>query len=96
MTSGGRIPAGIMFHREQWAGGGRPLGLKGKELPACARTLSVADRCDAMTWQRSCHPPREPAEAMKSVRNQAGTRFAPGVVDTFWRRPARGRLPEAA
>ena len=39
-------------HHERYGGGGYPLGLKGEEIPLCARIMAVADVLDALLSKR--------------------------------------------
>lgn len=39
-------------HHEQWDGGGYPLGSVGKQIPLCARIMSVCDVYDALRSRR--------------------------------------------
>ncbi|MDA8065726.1 MAG: HD-GYP domain-containing protein [Thermaerobacter sp.] len=80
-----KITTGIMFHHEKWDGSGYPTGLRGKEIPVLARILCLADVFDAMTSERSYHPPRPMEEARAYICQGAGSHFDPEVVDAFLR-----------
>ncbi len=47
------IMVGARWHHERYDGKGYPDGLKGEEIPECARIIGVADAYDAMTSKRS-------------------------------------------
>jgi len=78
------IIPGIRWHHENWAGGGYPDGLAGEAIPLVARIIAAADVFDAMTTTR----PYQKALAMDFVLNRmrelAGTRLDPKVVDAFF------------
>ncbi len=73
----------VYTHHEWWNGGGYPRGLKGDEIPLAGAILSVADAFDTMTTDRPYHQRRSYAEAMRILRQAAGTQFHPGVVEAL-------------
>jgi HD-GYP domain-containing protein (c-di-GMP phosphodiesterase class II) len=84
--------AGIRSHHENWAGGGYPDGLVGEEIPLVARVIAAADVFDAMTT----HRPYQRAIGLESVysriRELAGTRLDPSVVNAFFAAIESGEL----
>src|SRR5437773_1280674 len=79
----------VLAHHEWYDGSGYPHGLKGDEIPLCARILSVADAFDAMTAED--RPYREAVsleQATEEIRTIAGRQFDPGVVEAFCAIPA--------
>lgn len=74
---------GARGHHERWDGTGYPARLKGESIPRIARIVSVADTWDAVTSQRSYQKARPFAEAMKVLREAAGTQLDPALVDAF-------------
>lgn len=70
-------------HHECWDGKGYPRGLKGEEIPLAARIFSVVDVWDALRYDRSYRKawPRE--QTIQHLRNEAGKRFDPNVVEAF-------------
>ena len=70
-------------HHERWDGKGYPQGLKGEQIPFLARIFAVADVWDALTSERSYHKAMSFAEALDTIRSEAGTHFDPQVVDAF-------------
>ena len=76
----------VRSHHEKWDGSGYPDGLKGEEIPICARILAAVDCLDAMASDRQyCNA--LPLEAsMNKVVDQAGTSFDPQVVEILRRR----------
>ncbi|MDR2350883.1 MAG: response regulator [Deltaproteobacteria bacterium] len=72
-----------LCHHERWDGKGYPKGLKGEEIPPCARIMAVADVFDAMTDNRSYKTPMGAAEAFRVILSGRGTIFDPKVIDAF-------------
>ena len=71
------------FHHEKWNGMGYPEGLKGVEIPLCARIMAVADVFDAISSKR-CYRDAMPLETCYDIiRKGRGEDFDPDVVDAF-------------
>lgn len=73
----------ILYHHERYDGKGYPIGLKGKEIPIYARILSVAEAFQAMTSSRPYRERLTLDQAIKELRDNAGTQFDPDVVEAF-------------
>ncbi len=74
------IRDGALYHHERYDGKGYPKGLKGADIPLCARIICVADAYDAMNSDR-CYRPRLPREKIvKELDDNAGKQFDPDVV----------------
>ncbi len=74
------IRDGALYHHERYDGKGYPKGLKGTDIPLCARIICVADAYDAMNSDR-CYRPRMPREKIvKELDDNAGKQFDPDVV----------------
>lgn len=73
----------IRNHHERYDGKGYPDGLKGKEIPLLARIVAVADAFDAMTSERSYRKAFSLQEAIKELKENAGTQFDPQIVKIF-------------
>lgn len=73
----------ILYHHEQYAGGGYPHGLSGEDIPLGARIISVADAFDAMTSDRAYRPRKSFAEAFAILQGMSGRQFDPQVVKAF-------------
>ena len=72
------------YHHEKWDGTGYPMGLKGEEIPVCARIMAIADVYDALRSKRSYKEEIPEKEALKIIREGAGTHFDPQIVDIFF------------
>jgi hypothetical protein len=75
----------IRQHHERYDGLGYPAGLLGNEIHTAAQVLAVADAYEAMTSPRPHRPALPRVEAVAELRKNAGTQFAPGVVEAFVR-----------
>jgi putative nucleotidyltransferase with HDIG domain len=83
---------GMKYHHEKWGGGGYPEGLKGEEIPLQARIVTVADTFDAMTTTRPYQKAMEMGFVIGRIRQFAGVRFEPTVVDAFVRAYEKGTI----
>lgn len=71
------------YHHERWDGKGYPYGLKGEEIPLCARIMAIADVFDALVSKR-CYKNEVPVEeAFKIIEEESGTHFDPKLVEVF-------------
>lgn len=77
------IADGVLCHHERWDGKGYPLGLKGEKIPLISRIISVVDAYDVMTNGRVYRKAITQEEAIKELRQCAGTQFDPNVVEAF-------------
>jgi HD-GYP domain-containing protein (c-di-GMP phosphodiesterase class II) len=74
----------VRAHHEHWDGSGYPEGLAGRDIPAAARVVAIADAFDAMTSARSYQPARlTSADALAIIRLEAGSHFDPDLVGRF-------------
>lgn len=70
-------------HHEKWDGSGYPEGLKGEEIPLCARIMALADVFDALVSPR-CYKASFPSEkAFGIIKESAGTHFDPTLAKIF-------------
>jgi len=72
-----------MSHHERYDGKGYPDGLKGEDIPLCARVVSLADVYDALVSKRVYKDPFSHEMAKKIIEEGRGTQFDPLVVDAF-------------
>jgi HD-GYP domain-containing protein (c-di-GMP phosphodiesterase class II) len=73
----------VRSHHECYGGSGYPFGLRGEAIPLGARILAVADAYDAMTSDRPYRKGMEEAEALRRLKEGAGSQFDPQVVEAF-------------
>ncbi|MCM1523585.1 MAG: substrate-binding domain-containing protein [Ruminococcus sp.] len=72
-----------LYHHEKWDGSGYPTNLSGKDIPLCARIMSVVDVFDALTSKRVYKPPFSSDRAFAVLRDSAGSHFDPDIVSKF-------------
>ncbi len=77
------VRAGIRHHHERWDGSGYLSGLKGEEIPLIARIIAVADAFSAMTTTRPYRKALSVDEALRRLREAAGTQLQPELVECF-------------
>ncbi len=70
-------------YREHWDGSGYPRGIEGEDIPLAARIFSIVDVWDQLTIGRKNLPALPAKEAAQRLREQAGTRFDPRLVEAF-------------
>ena len=68
---------------ERWDGLGYPDGKAGDEIPLEARIVLVCDAFHAMVTDRPYRKHLPAPEAVRRLREAAGTQFDPDVVETF-------------
>ena len=73
----------VRASHERWDGGGYPDGLAGEQIPLAARIVSACDAFNAMTTDRAYRKALPLSVAIGELRANAGTQFAPGVVDAL-------------
>ncbi|MBI4837547.1 MAG: PAS domain S-box protein [Nitrospirae bacterium] len=74
---------GVLYHHERYDGNGYPEGLRGEDIPLCARILSVADTFDSITADRPYRPSPGKKFAIEELKRCSGTQFDPKIVDIF-------------
>ena len=72
-----------LYHHEKWDGSGYPKGLKGEEIPLCARIMAVADVFDALVSERVYKKAFSFEKAMEIIQEESGTHFDPRIVKAF-------------
>ena len=83
---------GMKHHHERWEGGGYPDGLAGEDIPLQARIVSVADTFDAMTTTRPYQRAMDIRFVFQRLRDLAGNRFDPDVVEALIHSYEKGEL----
>lgn len=73
----------VLFHHENYDGGGYPYGLVAEDAPLEARIFALADTLDAMTSDRPYSEAKSFKEAYKEIENGQGSQFDPFLVDVF-------------
>ncbi len=71
------------YHHEWWNGRGYPEGLKGQDIPLCARIMAVADVFDSLVSKRCYKGAMSIETAYDLIRRESGTHFDPVIVDAF-------------
>lgn len=74
------IRDGALYHHECYDGSGYPEGLKGKDIPLCARIICVADAYDAMSTNRCYRNRLTQEDIVRELDAGRGTQFDPEVV----------------
>jgi HD-GYP domain-containing protein (c-di-GMP phosphodiesterase class II) len=72
-------------HHENWDGSGYPRGLVGDEIPLAARIFAVIDSWVSLRSQRPYRAAWSDDATLDYLRQQAGKRFDPAVVQIFLR-----------
>jgi putative nucleotidyltransferase with HDIG domain len=80
----------IRSHHERFDGAGYPRSLKGEDIPLGARIFAVVDAYDAMTSDRPYRLALLHEDALKEIRQQAGSQFDPVIVAPFFAAVRKG------
>ncbi|MFT5662402.1 MAG: putative nucleotidyltransferase with HDIG domain [Sulfurimonas sp.] len=72
----------VYSHHEDYDGGGYPRSLKGNEIPLFSRILAIADTFDAITTSRIYKNKKNISQAIKELKELAGTRYDPSLIDS--------------
>lgn len=70
-------------HQEKWDGSGYPQGLRGEEIPLCARLMAIADVYDALISKRVYKPAFSHEKAVTIIEEGSGCHFDPTLVSAF-------------
>ncbi len=73
----------VRSHHERWDGRGYPDGLKGEEIPLCARIVAVGDVLDALTTERPYKKALGYDKSVEIIVEESGTHFDPQVIEAF-------------
>ena len=83
---------GIRHHHERFDGRGYPDGLAGRDIPLMARIIAVADTFDAMVSTRAYRDARPFDDAIREIRDSAGTQLDPDIAAAFLDLVERGEI----
>ena len=72
----------ILFHHEDYDGGGYPRGLQGQNIPLIARIIRIADYFDALTSNRPYRESLNVTEALE-IMSKNKRCFDPKILDYF-------------
>lgn len=75
------LAVGAKYHHERYDGKGYPSGLKGENIPECARIIAVADSYDAMTSNRSYRYALPQKIVRDEIEKGKGSQFDPAIAD---------------
>ena len=75
------LAVGAKYHHEKYDGTGYPSGLKGENIPECARIIAVADSYDAMTSNRSYRYALPQKIVRDEMEKGRGSQFDPAIAD---------------
>lgn len=73
----------VLFHHENFNGGGYPYGVKGDQTNVYARCISVADTFDAMTTDKPYRKAVSYSAAFHEILAESGKKFDPKIVNAF-------------
>ena len=77
------VRAVVYCHHERWDGAGYPEGLKDEQIPLAARVFAAVDAFDAITTDRPYRAAVGVEEALRRLREAAGSQFAPDAVEAI-------------
>lgn len=75
------LAIGAKYHHERYDGKGYPNGLRGENIPECARIIAVADSYDAMASNRSYRDALPQDIVRREIERGKGTQFDPEIAD---------------
>lgn len=73
----------VKHHHERWDGTGYPDGLIGENIPIFSRIIAIADTYDSLCSSRPYRAAYSRAEAIQILRNEAGSKLDPKLVEIF-------------
>lgn len=75
----------VLGHHEAVDGSGYPDGLKGEDIPALARIVSIVDSYDAIATVRPYHAAKTHPQVMRILYEEQGRKYDPYVLTVFER-----------
>jgi len=63
---------------------GRPLGMKGGEIPLFGRIVAIADVFDALSSRRSYKEAWDESRALRIMEEESGKQFDPELIEIFF------------
>lgn len=73
----------MLAHQERYDGLGYPKGLKGEEIPLASRIIAIAESFERRLSGDDANAPFSVEDAQKYIKDNAGTRFDPALIDAF-------------
>lgn len=73
----------VLYHHEDYGGGGYPEGIAGEEIPILARIIRVVDSYDAMTSDRPYRRAFFQERVVEELMRCSGKQFDPAVVEAM-------------
>ena len=70
----------VLAHHEAFDGSGYPRGLRGTDIPLCARILTIADSYDSMTHPHTQRPAMPQEMAVREIERCSGSQFDPDAA----------------
>ena len=86
----------ISHHHDRYDGTGFGQTIRGREIPAAARIISVVDAYQAMISDRPYRKAMSPMDAIEEITWNAGSQFDPIVANTLIRLVQQQGFREAA
>ncbi|WP_274968102.1 HD-GYP domain-containing protein [Succinimonas amylolytica] len=71
------------YHHEKWNGKGYPDGLRGEQIPLCARVMAIADVFDALVSKRCYKEAFSYEQSFKIIQEESGQHFDPRIAEVF-------------
>jgi len=75
----------VRHHHERFSGDGFPHGLEGREIPLCARVVTVVENYVSMVVGTDVQEPVTPEDAARIMLDNLGQRYDPDLVQLFLR-----------
>ena len=78
------VAKGALYHHERFDGKGYMQGLKGEEIPICARIVGIADAYDAMTSDRAYRKSLPEHIVREELKKGKNSQFDGSLVDIMF------------